>query len=200
MGEMGQIHLPSGQAAQQIRRLQRSERALFCDHLLRLDKESRFDRFGMAMNDRALSDYAARCFETGALVFGYFVDGVLRGAGELHGLGQCSADDEAEAAFSVEKPWRKLGVGRALLARIVETARDIGAHTIHLTCLPHNRAMQRLVQSYDPDMRFETAAATGRLVARATPSPRGHASTPWKQSFDASGYHAMMELAPPSAQ
>ncbi len=192
---MGQIKAPASHAAPQIRRVQRSERALFRDHLLRLDAESRIDRFGMAMNDRALSEYADGCFSSDALTFGYFVDGAIRGAGELHGLGQSAAADEAEAAFSVEREWRRLGVGRALLARIVETAREIGANAIHLTCMPRNRAMQGLVQSYVPNMQFAPDAASGRFVALSMKSPTERRAE-WRQSMDAAGYHAMMQLLP----
>jgi GNAT superfamily N-acetyltransferase len=180
---MGQMPNPIEAWSPQIRRLRRGESTLLRDHLKRLDADSRFQRFGAVTGDRALEDHAKRCFENDAVVFGYFVDGVPRGVGELHGLGQGRIEDGAEAAFSVEKDWRGLGVGAALLARIVEAAAQAGARTLDLSCLAHNRAMQDLVRAYEarPD--------------RSRPLDRSVAPV-WRQSFDADGFRAVMDLAP----
>jgi GNAT superfamily N-acetyltransferase len=178
-----------------IRRLTRRDQPLLRDHLLRLDPVSRYDRFGMSVNDAFLTNYAAHCFDEGDLVFGFFEDGVLRGAGEMRGLGPQAVGDAAEAAFSVEKAWRGHGVGSALLARIVQTARNIGATTLYLTCLAHNRAMQNIVRKSHPSLLLETDRKTGRLIARERPD--GEAVPPqtrWRESFSDNNYSATLDL------
>ena len=63
-----------------VRRLWPSDMPAFRDHLLRLDAQSRHDRFAMAVNDDFLTNYADRCFGIDDVIYGYFVDGVSRSA------------------------------------------------------------------------------------------------------------------------
>jgi GNAT superfamily N-acetyltransferase len=177
-----------------IRLLTRRDQPLLRDHLLRLDPVSRYDRFGMSVNDAFLINYAAHCFDEGDIVFGYFEDGVLRGAGEMRGLGRQSVEEAAEAAFSVEKAWRGLGIGTALLARIVKTARTIGATTLYLTCLAQNRAIQKIVRNSQPDLLLDTHQETGRLVARERSSGENRWHPQWRESFSDNNYCAVLGL------
>ena len=45
-----------------IRRLWPADLSAFREHLLRLDAQSRYDRFAMSVNDDFLTRYAERCF------------------------------------------------------------------------------------------------------------------------------------------
>src|SRR5664280_1909415 len=67
----------------EVRRLWPADMPLFRDHLLRLDSRSRHERFSGGMSDDFLIRYAQNCFGEGDLVFGGFIDGVMRGADEL---------------------------------------------------------------------------------------------------------------------
>src|SRR5215831_3263458 len=96
-----------------IRRLWPSESDKFRDHLLRLDKESRRLRFAHGVADAFIEEYASRMGEYGSLVYGFLVDGRVRGAAELRRLGDAWAS-EAEAAFSVERVYQDQGVGNDL--------------------------------------------------------------------------------------
>src|SRR6185295_18038910 len=84
------------------------------DHLLRLDQESRRNRFGGAVSDEFIRNYTELSLGLDAVMHGFFVDGTLRGVAELRPIGG-GTPDEAEAAFSIEKPWQSNGVGTALL-------------------------------------------------------------------------------------
>lgn len=53
-------------------------------------------------------------------------------------------DHVADLSIYVERPWRGKGVGRALLARVIETARELGFHKIVLAALASNRAGEAL--------------------------------------------------------
>ena len=67
-----------------VRVLSARELPLFREHLLRLDRDSRHDRFNGALDDDFLATYAARCVSDGTIIIAYFENGVVRGAAELH--------------------------------------------------------------------------------------------------------------------
>lgn len=150
-----------------VRRLWPADFPALRDHLLRLDSQSRYDRFAMAVNDDFLIRYAERCFGIDDLIYGYYVDGVLRGAGELRSVSKKIFGGLVEAAFSVESEWRRRGVGTELMSRIVRAARNRRAETIYMTCLAQNVAMQGLARKFSADLRFETDDQTGKLVVRS---------------------------------
>ncbi len=150
----------------QLRRLWPSDLDAFRDHLLRLDDKSRYDRFAMVASDDFLRAYASRCFGIDDVIFGYFVDGTLRGAGELRPVAPGAHDASAEAAFSVESGWRRRGIGTALMERIVQAARNRNADTLYMSCLARNEAMQGLAKKFTADLQFDDDALTGKLVAR----------------------------------
>ena len=160
-----------------IRRLWRADMAAFRDHLLRLDPASRAERFSGGVSDEFLIRYAENCFGAGDLVFGAFIDGQLRGAGELRSEKTIWTERApfaqravAEAAFSVEELYRRRGVGEHLFQRIVRAASNHGVETIEIMCQADNRPMQRLAAKFSTELRFEAHAITGRLIARR-PTP-----------------------------
>jgi len=173
----------------QIRRLARRDWPLMRDHLLRLDAESRYHRFGVAVNDAFLEKYAAQSFDADDLVFAFCVDGRAVGVGELRGFDRAGV--LAEAAFSVEAEWRGRGVGAALLMRIVETACDLGVEGVYLTCLPQNRAMQSIARKFAAQLKFEMCADGGRLLATTRDSLR-HCR--FRECFDDNGYIARLDF------
>ena len=174
-----------------VRRLWPSDATAFRDHLLRLDSQSRHDRFAMAVSDDFLTNYADRCFGIDDVIYGYFVDGVMRGAGELRGVGLGLDKGSAEAAFSVEVGWRRQGVGTELMGRIIQAARSRGAETLYMSCLARNRAMQAMAKKYEAELQFDADDVTGKLVAR-TPE----AAALWNEFIDdASSFAtAMLDL------
>ena len=177
-----------------LRRLWPADMPAFRDHLLRLDEKSRFDRFAMAVSDDFLRNYAERCFGIDDVIYGYFVDGEMRGAAELRNVGSGFmpiAGGAAEAAFSVEAPWRRRGVGTELMERIVLAARNRRAETLYMSCLAENTAMQGLARKFHADLRFETDRETGRMIAK-----KPTVLSLWREAVDdATGYAtAMLDL------
>ncbi|WP_306223050.1 GNAT family N-acetyltransferase [Bosea beijingensis] len=152
-----------------IRRLWPTERDLFREHLLRLDPVTRHQRFGTVVNDAFLENYARTTFGVGGLVYGYVVDGAVRGAAELRGLDDIIALT-GEAAFSVEAPWRRRGVGSQLFGRLITAARNRGVRTLYLTCLPENMAMRRLAAKFEADLVGGYADVEG-VIATGAPTP-----------------------------
>jgi GNAT superfamily N-acetyltransferase len=152
-----------------IRKLWISETELYREHLLRLDGESRRNRFGGGVSDDFIRSYVDLSIGLDAVIHGFFVDGAMRGAGELRALGS-ALDGEAEAAFSIEKPWQSHGVGTALLERTLLAARNRGFRHLHMACLAENRRMQQLARKFDAELTFDFGSVVG-AVSAPQPTP-----------------------------
>src|SRR3954470_22449214 len=152
-----------------IRKLWLGEAARYRDHLLRLDDASRHSRFGGGVSDEFIRNYVSTTFGLSAVVHGFFVDGVLRGAAELRPLGPAFAR-EAEAAFSIEPAWQSHGVGSALLSRTLLAARNRGIKPMHMACLANNRRMQDLARKFAAELSFDFGGVVGEVEA-ARPTP-----------------------------
>jgi GNAT superfamily N-acetyltransferase len=158
--------LPEGAV---IRKLWIGETEKYREHLLRLDPQSRRNRFGGAISDALIGHYADLSIALDAIVHGCFVGGVLRGAAELRPLG-LRLRLQAEAALSVEKPWQSHGVGSALLARTLLAARNRGFRHLHMACLADNERMQQLARKFDAELSFDFGGVIGE-VASSRPTP-----------------------------
>ena len=108
---------------------QQEELPLLRDHLLRLDRVSRHDRFQGFMDDSFIERYAAKCADDGTVIIAYFENGVVRGAAELHPPDQ-SPDSLPEIAFSVEASVRRQGVGSILFRKLIAEARSKGYRSL----------------------------------------------------------------------
>ena len=152
-----------------IRKLWVGETDAYRDHLLRLDPDSRHTRFSGAVSDQVVAQHAATASGVGVVVHGFFVDETLRGAAELRRMGPLFSR-EAEAAFSIEKPWQSHGVGTALLQRTLLSARNRGIKSLHMHCVADNRRMQQLARKFDADLSFDFGSVVGEVdAARSTP-------------------------------
>lgn len=145
-----------------IRKLWPSETDAYRDHLLRLDHESRYRRFSGAVADEVIARHAATANGLGVVVYGFFVDGVLRGAAELRQSGSLFSH-EAEAAFSIEQPWQSHGVGTGLLERTLLSARNRGIKSLRMDCLAENRRMQQLARKFDAEFSFDFGSVVGEV-------------------------------------
>jgi len=144
-----------------VRKLWINETDAYRDHLLRLDKDSRYRRFSGTVSDDIIARHAATANEAGVVVYGFFHDGVLRGAAELRRL--TAFGREAEAAFSVEQPWQSHGVGTVLLERTLLSARNRGIKSLHMHCLAENQRMQQLARKFDAEFSFDFGSVVGEV-------------------------------------
>ena len=152
-----------------IRKLWIGEHNKYRDHLLRLDSASRHSRFGGGVSDEFIRNFVDLSLSLDAVVHGFFVDGVMRGAAELRQLG-ARLPGQAEAAISVEKPWQSHGVGSALLRRTLLAARNRGYRQLHMACLAENRRMQQLARKFDAELSFDFGSVVGEVESwRANP-------------------------------
>jgi GNAT superfamily N-acetyltransferase len=166
---------------QMVRRLYRPDLPAFRAHLIRLDPETRYDRFGLQVSDDYLAQYAELCFAHSGIVYGWFEDGVIRGAAELriYQAPDAKTRRDGEAAFSVERRWRRRGIGTELMGHVVLAARNRSIRTLTVFCLRHNKAMQALARKFEADLAFDLTDVTGHLTSRAP-----DAFSLWREAVD----------------
>jgi GNAT superfamily N-acetyltransferase len=141
---------------------QREELPLLRDHLLRLDRNSRHDRFHGFMDDSFIERYAEKCANDGTTIIAYIENGVVRGAAELHPPDP-SPDSLPEIAFSVEASVRRRGVGSILFRRLIAEARAKGYRSLRITTGAQNEAMRALANKFDAHLTFRYGESTGTI-------------------------------------
>ena len=146
-----------------IRKLWPTETDKFRGHLLRLDKDARRMRFAHGVSDAFITDYADHMSEMGSIVYGYFSGGEMRAAAELRKLGDVWGH-EAEAAFSVERPFQEKGIGTELMGRVIRSARNRGVHQLYMSCLSENGKMQAVARKHGADLHFEYGEVVGEII------------------------------------
>ena len=164
-----------------VRRLYRPDLPAFREHLIRLDPETRYDRFGLQVSDDYLAHYAELCFAPSALTYGWFADGTIRGASELRFFARSegASSRDGEAAFSVERGWRRRGIGTELMGHVVLAARNRRIGKLTIFCLRHNRAMLALARKFEADLAVDLTDVTGRLTSRPP-----DAFSLWREAVD----------------
>jgi GNAT superfamily N-acetyltransferase len=148
---------------------QQEELPLLRDHLLRLDPESRHDRFNGFLDDSFIERYAEKCASDGTIVVAYMENGIVRGAAELHPP-DAWEDSLPEIAFSVESCVRRQGVGSILFTRLIAEARWKGYRTLRVTTGAQNRAMRALASKFGADLVFRHGESSGTI--EVTPLPQ----------------------------
>src|SRR6201997_1474843 len=141
---------------------QQEELPLLRDHLLRVDPESRHDRYNGFLDDNFIERYAARCAADGTIIVAYMENGVVRGAAELHPPEQ-SEDLVPEIAFSVEACVRRQGVGSLLFRRLISEAQWKGYRKLRVTTGAGNDAMRALASKFGAQLEFHYGEATGTI-------------------------------------
>ncbi|MGQ2906820.1 MAG: GNAT family N-acetyltransferase [Aliihoeflea sp.] len=145
-----------------IRQLRPSDLPKFREHLLRLDVESRRDRFNGPSNDAFVAAYADRAFRAGTTVIGYVEGDEVLGAAELHEI-EGEGEPTGEIAFSVEQVLQHRGIGSKLFQRLIWHAHALGYTQLRVTTHPQNQAMKRLASRFNARLRFEGGETVGLI-------------------------------------
>ena len=154
---------------------QQEELPLLRDHLLRLDSESRHDRFNGFLDDSFIERYARKCADDGTIIIAYLEGGVVRGAAELHPPDQ-SPDSLPEIAFSVEASVRRHGVGSILFRKLIAEARSKGYRSLRITTGAQNQAMRALAKKFGAHLTFRNGESTGSI--ELTEQPQSESERP----------------------
>ena len=161
-------------SAHPVRRLWPADRALVRDYFRRLDPETRANRFMGNVSEAGVAAYAAQAVSADGVIYGAVIDGALRGLAELRPAGPGASryflGPRAEAAFAVERAYRRRGIGAALFARITRAARNRGVADLHVRCFARNGPMLRLAARQGADLSRDGIETDGALhLDRATP-------------------------------
>lgn len=143
-----------------FRRLRPGEEDLLAAHLMRLSPSDRQRRFLHAVSDAYLREHATRISRPSYHIDGWFTDGTLRGVVEV-----ATGGTIAEAALSVEAPWRNRGIGRAMLAHAVDLARRAGCRSLTVFTTADNHAMLRVARALGARLSFGSWAVVGEIDA-----------------------------------
>ena len=122
----------------------------YCEHLMRLDAEDRRFRFFEEPDEFLIALHAGAAVADGRIVFGCESEGEIRGAGEL--MPDPRDPTRGELAFSVERDWRRQGLGGALMRAMIDAAKKKGFICLELEILPDNIAMQHLAGRFSSDL------------------------------------------------
>ena len=115
-------------------------------HLLALDPQSRYMRFGYPIQDGMIEQLCEK-FEANPKQHKIFVieDDDL----EVIGAGHISlADDETELAFSVLKDYQGQGMGSSLMKRCIEWCQNRNITTGCMVCLTSNDVIKKLAKKH----------------------------------------------------
>jgi GNAT superfamily N-acetyltransferase len=171
-----------------IRKLWMRERDKLCDHLLRLDVESRRLRFAHGVSDAFIKEYVAKINDLNSVVYGYFDGADMRAAAELRKIGTTWGKN-AEGAFSVERGYQNAGIGSELMGRVIRAARNRAVHHLQMACLAENSKMQHVARKHSAVLRYSQGEMTGEIE----PEP-GNFSTMLEEAADDQRAYMLMIL------
>jgi GNAT superfamily N-acetyltransferase len=145
-----------------IRKLTEAEFALVQNHFIRLDRDSLYHRFGSSVSDELLVRHVDSLRDADTTVFGCCILGRIRGVAELRQFGS-GRSRQAEAALTVERGYRHLGIENALMAAMIDEARRVGLCEIHLCFDVRDSQMRRVAQHRRASSSFEETDCVARI-------------------------------------
>lgn len=155
-----------------IYRLPAQEFHRYRTHLLCLDEESRYMRFGYHAKTDQIRELSKKWQENADknIVFAIENDDL-----EVVAVGHISLEeDPAELAFSVFKECQRQGMGDALMARCIEYCQNHGIRTGQMVCLGSNDAIKKLARKHNILVRTEQGDASAEIAI-----PKPNAVTVW---------------------
>lgn len=131
-----------------LRRLEAQARPAVLAHLLALDDDDRYMRFGAAVRDAGIRALVARLDFERDLLLGLEAEGRLVGLAHV-GFG---GGVLAELALSVLPPWRRRGLARILFGRAARLAKRVCI--AGFACIHGHPATLRIAHGFGLPVRF----------------------------------------------
>ena len=136
-------------------------------HLLCLDEESKYMRFGYHIRTEQIQALCKKWQERSEqhVIFAIENDDL-----EIVGVGHISLeDDPAELAFSVLKEYQGQGMGDALMKRTIEYCQNHGIKTGCMVCLNSNDKIKKLARKHGILVRNEQEASAKIEIPEPSP-------------------------------
>ncbi len=153
-----------------IRKLWVGETAKYREHILRLDPESRRNRFAGGVSDDFIRKYVdlTNCARRGRVRLFHWRHDARRGriAAARHPL--CRARRKPRSAS--KSRGRATASARRCCARTLLAARNRGFRHLHMACIAENRRMQQLARKFDAELSFDFESVVGE-VESSRPTP-----------------------------
>jgi RimJ/RimL family protein N-acetyltransferase len=111
---------------------------LYQTHIMNLDSQGRFCRFGGYLSDNAVKSYLDNLKYTQNIIIGHFDQTQLVGAA-LISFDSPISKEICELALSIDQSHRKRGLGKKLFKRAMLWACNLGFRKIHTQCLQQNQ-------------------------------------------------------------
>lgn len=151
-----------------IYKLPASEFHRYKTHLLSLDEESRYMRFGYHIKTEQIRELCKKWQENADK---HIIFAIENSDLEVVGIGHISLEDEpAELAFSVLKECQGQGMGDALMKRTVEYCQNHNIKTGCMVCLGSNDKIKSLARKHGVLVKTEHGDASAE-VAIPAPNP-----------------------------
>ncbi|MCG8360563.1 MAG: GNAT family N-acetyltransferase [Kiloniellales bacterium] len=164
-----------------MRKLLAGDAARIRDHLLRLDRQSRYERFSGYVSDAFVERYCERINWIDDILIGWVEGGELRALAQLVRL-PYRWPREAELALTVEPDWQDRGIGSELCREILLSARNRMIGRVCMLCLMENVRMRRIVRRLEGKLVYLDGAAEGEVRL----PPPNYLSL-WQEAFDEGG-------------
>lgn len=128
------------------------------NHLLGLDAQSRYLRFGLPASDQYINKFVDSVIKNSDqhVLFCIETDDL-----EFAAVGHVAIDKKMELAFSVLTQYQKKGMGSALMKRIIQWCRTNGILHGCMVCLPTNQIIKHLCGKFGIKMK----SADGEILA-----------------------------------
>jgi hypothetical protein len=146
-----------------IRKLSEAEFALVRNHFVRLDRDSIYHRFGSSVSDEWLARHVDSLRDADTTVFGCCILGRIRGVAELRHFGS-GRSRQAEAALTVERGYRDLGIENALMRAMIDEARRARLSEILVYFDVRDRHMRSVSEQFQASRHFEETDCVARFT------------------------------------
>jgi RimJ/RimL family protein N-acetyltransferase len=145
-----------------VRRATYTEYWKYEDHLLALDSESRYLRFGYPVSDDGIKSLMQTIYDDkNHHVLFCIEDDKLQFIGVCHIALQ--KNHEMELAFSVLKEYQGRGIGNALMRRAIAWCRTHNILSGEMVCLASNQRIKRLCAKHGMQMNTESGETLARF-------------------------------------
>ncbi len=137
--------------------LTEEDRARFVAHMLRLDSEARYLRFGTCLPDASVQRIAAQLPLAGT-AWGLFIWGELKGSALL--VPCARQPNRAELALALAPSLRGLGWGTELTESAMKSARVSGTDWVDVHYVSENAAMARICRKFPGSLERDLGSFT----------------------------------------